>query len=976
MPKPLHQMATTMVSSSSMAPMHMTTSQARTSSAGPPSGHHSGGPPGGPPGCPPGPSNIHQIMSGMPHPHSGSQPVHRHPTPHDLRCREPERPREPQMRTPSQASPVPSHYGHLPQHSVKDRRELQQSTDAKDLSHRLKEEHYRGDPRDYDPLDPLFHETHRKIKDDIGGPIMTNPLAPPPAHSNHPKQQHTDNNALYQLAKAATEQHPLEVHRPHSEPRSRSPFYTDRLQETPPALHPSSPYAYPPGADRQIRQVPKSTIGQPPPLITVKDTKPPGISQKDKTSVSIMMPAHPGGSITQGTPAISQPPSTMTGSISMGTPRYDSQQNRQTTPPHSRGDGQGSITKGTPVMFEGGVGRGTPVTMESGNPRPQMMLDPATVAALGRGAMIYTDPGGVRMPLICNPADMEMMRRLPPNMFPGLTLPGNFDHSSSAATLMDDFMTAKMMQQEAQRRIQPESEQPSPRQDTGNPRDPTAAKPPYPPGMMGAPHVAMPYPMAPRIVYLPPQLAQGSVPQNERPAPMNSRDVTPPRASEPGPPSSSWQHTPGQTSMHSPHIPSGSQQVRPQDRGHPTPPPGRTNVIHPPNERNHGVIREPPRGVARPSSAGQKQQQSSPYPSPVDRRIELEFREQERERERWEAERDRRKYLDECAMVERRFQQGGNEPGNSRPTDRSVMDRPDQMPSGQSRPVAGPVHGPGSGPGLVPVSGSIPAQHIMNHRSDPPQNVAMHHPISNKRTEDLERRGPLGSPRDIELLKRHTPVMGENNQTVDIAGREENGDSGDGTGGPSTFTAAVLIDLIITNQINQQKTKDAKAAPQRPQLPALIGTEKKAPITTPSPQQQIQSSSAPTVVSSSSMTEPTESSSQHYIYGQLQKAVEADRANGNAMANQVSSTLTSAGDSLVGSSSAEHNSKPNSLPGLAVPGQKTITLGQHIDAIITQDFQGTALPTNNGPITSKWVLFMHQLAYYYKQSLIESLIIN
>ena len=131
---------------------------------------------------------------------------------------------------------------------------------------------YKGNPRDYDPHDPRYHEHYRRHQPDT---VQHNQLrAPPPAHSHHPtNKRHTGlhpTEGLHQLASAASEREP---HRPHSsEPREKSPsgYMPDRSQMTPPTLRQSvSPY----GMDRQSQharqqaQMGRNAIGQPPPLI-------------------------------------------------------------------------------------------------------------------------------------------------------------------------------------------------------------------------------------------------------------------------------------------------------------------------------------------------------------------------------------------------------------------------------------------------------------------------------------------------------------------------------------------------------------------------------------------------------------------------------------------------------------------------------------------------------------------------------------
>ena len=923
-PKAGYQMSS-MIPSSSMGPARTPTSQTRASSAGP--------------------QGIYPPNAGMQVAYSMSQSMQIPSMAcnvQDLRrrdVRESEHSREAHLRMEGgHPSPVQSHYPHVPQYvAIKEN-----CDDVKDLSRRVKEgpENYRGDPRDYDPRDPRFQEGHRKMKDNLIRRGVSPPPAPPPAHSNHPKQ-HADTNALYQLAEAATGQHPVEVHRPHSEPRSRSPYFIDRSQATPPALHPSSPYGYPAGAEHPVfsqrSQVPKSTIGQPPPLITVKDTKPPGISQKDKQPAGAgVMPAHAGGSITQGTPlnqpAISQPPCTRTGSISMGTPRYDAQQSRQMTPPHSRGEG--SITKGMPV-YEGGPDHRTPVTLDSGVLRMPVMLDPA---ALSRGAVVYTEQApGIRMPVIYTPAELEIYQRSGmPGFMPGIPFPGNFDPSSTTATLMDDFMTAKMMQHEEKRRSQPEADQPSPRHHEINSRDPAPSKPLFPHGVTGGPPLSVPYSIGSRIVYLspeglPPVPSHSSGRQgNERL--MNSGEVKSPHTSETGLMPKSWPHTQVKSSSQSPNIVHGttSNVSHHQDRLQPTPP-NRQNVIQPSSEKHHSVIRETRHDqlsgyqIKENSGNDQKCPVSGTYVevarSSVDpyaeRRKEVEYREKEhnREQERQrEIEWEHRRYFEERAHYQQQVSSA------SREMDKGMKDRISQLPPVRGRPSPRPGPSPSLSMHRVRPDGSP-----VHQKGDTLQNM---------RNEEMN-------------LKRRASMISEVkcSDGSDSGGKDDKGsESGDGSGNP-TFTAAVLIDLIITNQINQQKVKESKSS----RVPISGPGEKRSPGAATSPQ-HVKSSTTPTTVSSSPVPpEPIDPASMS-LYGRLPKAMETDRGMHGMPDQRPSIHSTTAPSqsqdmrsSLANFQSSERNKSVSSLAdSMSSQGTRTITLGQHINAIITQDFQGNS----------------------------------
>ena len=289
---------------------------------------------------------------------------------------------------------------------------------------------YYKDPREFDPQDPRAREIYARQMA-AAEEALRRERPPPPAHSHHGGRPPAD--ALHQLANVAAEQREQQLHRPHSEPRDKSPgiFHpADRSQMTPPAPRPSSsPYNQQqsvPGQRPPVGPGQRQPIGQPPPLINIKSPKMPVKTEK-------MSPA--GGSITAGTPV--QPPSSGQpiryegGSISSGTPRYDHQSRHPPPAEASRGPQApgGSITRGTPVSYDqqqqAAAERRTPVSSHDTGPSKMSqaaIIDAATREAVARGVM-YHERG---VPLhVYDRATIEQMyqmsgqRRLSPT---GITL--------------------------------------------------------------------------------------------------------------------------------------------------------------------------------------------------------------------------------------------------------------------------------------------------------------------------------------------------------------------------------------------------------------------------------------------------------------------------------------------------------------------------------------------------------------------------
>ena len=467
---------------------------------------------------------------------------------------------------------IPSPYNtHPPYHGARDARE-----EAQDLSRdrtRSPADASRGDPREFDPRDPRYERRPHEE-------VIRKARSPPPAHSHHHRREDQGRDLR------------LDPHRG-MEPRDRSPLgYAgghERSQPTPPTIRATaSPYGIGQG-DKQgqgsrgpLGGVPK-TIGQPPPLIhSNKEGHHKGPGKEVMASMLHSGPPHPGGSITQGTPVqpgssgSSMPPRPgVTGSISKGTPRYDHGQ-RQATPPQSRVDG-GSITKGTPITYEG-AGRGIPVSHEGAIPRM-----PGVIEAVRANPHIQMYPE-MRMPIqhMYTPALQDIYRHQRAAFYPGNMIPQRQyqpePHSlSSRATLMDDFRTAQQMQQhtDSLRRAQQDKQlSPRSREALATREVSAGQKGPFPPGVPdGMPHHVpgmVPYPV-PGLMYH--QVATSAAPVSQTSPHPSTRDMPSPHAPDTSQASTLSQSWPRDTQRH-PTSQSGN-----IERRHATPPPSRQNVI-------------------------------------------------------------------------------------------------------------------------------------------------------------------------------------------------------------------------------------------------------------------------------------------------------------------------------------------------------------------------------------------------------------
>ena len=247
---------------------------------------------------------------------------------------------------PSSSSPRPGQQGLTQAHGrgeFSGAQDLSRRPPSATTRDRLLRDHYRGDPKELAPGDPRMQDTTRLFVETSDGKQM---ISPPPAHTNHqrplPAGASTEN-----LTRVS------EGHRPQSEPRDKltQSFKGERAQMTPPALrHSNSPYpvivqdrspASPASSAGTGQQRPHSTIGQPPPLINLN---------KEPSR----MPTLKTGSITQGTPINHPSPNPLArhpGSISSGIPRID-HANRHPAQSQSVGEGAGSITHGTAGNFD------------------------------------------------------------------------------------------------------------------------------------------------------------------------------------------------------------------------------------------------------------------------------------------------------------------------------------------------------------------------------------------------------------------------------------------------------------------------------------------------------------------------------------------------------------------------------------------------------------------------------------------------
>ena len=455
-----------------------------------------------------------------------------------------------------------SPYGMLPPQQFAHRRELEA---AQDLSWRRRSplDAYRADghhvdARDYGGGAPWEAAWKSRTGDvggggDGGGRVM---LSPPPAHSHHAHHARPHTDKLYQLANVATEQQRVD--------KDHRVYHNDRSQVTPPALQSSaSPYAATPPmmGQQQQQQRSRTTIGQPPPLINIKESiEPKVMHQKGMPGIQ----THPSsGSITHGTPVNQPPPpggGMRGGSISMGTPHYDSQP-RQATPPQSQGAG-----RPVPFGYDPMMGRNVAVPHDAGVAmRMPMVVDAASAAAaaaMNRGVPMMMYPGAMER-MYQQPGfypGMQFMPRPPPGVaaVPGGAAQFADYNSSSRATLMGDFLTAQQMhhQQEAAQR-RDKDRQLSPRGRDMPPKSPYESQPqvslPYttvstPQGLMAIPHqvtqgnitpsyaqphensTPMAWPMVNRHGPPPPQLSPGGKPPGSRP-----REAYSPAGMPPGP---------------------------------------------------------------------------------------------------------------------------------------------------------------------------------------------------------------------------------------------------------------------------------------------------------------------------------------------------------------------------------------------------------------------------------------------------------
>ncbi len=383
---------------------------------------------------------------------------------------------------------------------------------------------YRGDPRDYDPRDPLAQDQRRRPPPHQG--IAT----PPPAHSHHQRPRNVEmipGRMDNMRGMGSTPEMPItrDLPRPESEPRDHpGSLHTDRSQPTPPALRPSHYPSHTPdrgGQPGSRPHTPKAAIGQPPPL--VKDVRFPPRPEKP----GIPMHSPPGGSIIRGTPVGSQqlPPR---GSISFGMPRYSAP----------------SVTTSHPTRLPGSISKGTPPTVNttydgsSSRIAPPLPEDAGAVAAAAAAAGLTRlgdlpfDPAllnpallqnvhGLRMPF--DPATLEMIRRMVPAvsgsqgvMYPRLPFPPvsglELGSVNNRSTLQDDFVTARMMQQQDTQRRSQDDQRPQP-----SPRDPPPRD--YP----GPPYTSQPM----FLPHHPPQLP------NPTHTSAGGRALTPPRPVEP-----------------------------------------------------------------------------------------------------------------------------------------------------------------------------------------------------------------------------------------------------------------------------------------------------------------------------------------------------------------------------------------------------------------------------------------------------------
>lgn len=567
------------------------------------------------------------------------------------------------------------------------------------------------------------------------------PSVPPPAHSHHP-QKHDVLNRL-KIA-SSTEQKEAHMH----STNTKSPLAYVPMDRVSSQRTSSSPYSH---LERPSSKGPPAhPIGKPPPLIR-------GPAKPDKP----LMQAPSGGSITQGTPVnqLSIAQQSERGSISRGTPRIDS----------GRQGMDGSITRGTPMSYET---PGSRPVQPSGRPEsvPRMPFD-ATAVAIGRSNPPLYD---MRYE-IYNP--MNNARRLSPT---GSSFYASVPHHTQGTTyltLMDDFHTAQQMQDLAQRRGTQESNQRqmSPRSRPEMGREAAQQVKNVPQGMIYHPGQI-------------PSSVASSIPERLTSQNVSPRDATPPHSDIAVSSTGSWSSTQSRAHM-SQHSP-GIAGCRVQDRRTASPP--QRHIIQHGADSSH----YPPSSSAllngnspfatlvnvaanAPALAvpGDKRPQISPSASDTSKwedhkRLEANrrYEDQQMRLERQAAER-REEQRREEARDQRPNSRPGPDPRQVNNTD-SRHYRPDSRHGAESRHSSDPRHMPDPKHHL---DHRLPQVHVIS-RPDRPE-------APSQMSVDVRQQNKYDK-RDV-----NSASMNHNGQRRQQAGQ-------------STLTAASLIDVIITNAIN------------------------------------------------------------------------------------------------------------------------------------------------------------------------------
>ncbi|XP_074640514.1 uncharacterized protein LOC141898487 [Tubulanus polymorphus] len=810
-----------------------------------------------------------------------------------------------------------------------------QTAEVQDLSCKSRDRSphtYKGDPRDFEPRDSRPFEPYmRQGVEDSQRRLL---VAPPPAHSHHYGSGSSDQS------------------------RERSYPDDDRSQATPPALRTasqrsSSPYVTgrdPAAAVRSTIASRAAVIPPPPPLINNKTPKSGPPIKTEKLS-PLMSQTPPAGSITQGTPVghpghVAGPPppqqsSRYEGSISMGTPRYEML--RQTTPPQSSRS-EGSITRGTPVLDTVTAGRGSPVSTYEAARMPMYK-------AVGRGGMIYD--GGVRMPMMYDRTleQMYLSRRMSPTSayysgmppYAASQYPEGSAYSSSRATLIGDFLTAQQMQgSDFQRRAAVQEKDPhlSPRRDVTKVYPGMMEAVIHPSNIAGLPYGTLATPQGmiymPHPGQVPPSSSADRISHGQSPSP-SPREAISPRGADVSSLSASWPSA-HVASTHSPGPNRAQQQAR-------------QNVIQ------HSMIVKPPEAVSPRGLEGRHPHMAADSTSS---RLHGAYNEHyllEKERQQQfqaavaaarEGNRDRLRQEHVAQTTE--HEQREREEERRRKFERAITERI-QAEQRQLKSRSGtPSHDEQrhrahfDHPGLPDADQRLKYQQQeligAANESRPESRSSIHHRDTPSRDSIKSENRPRSVSRDSQAVNSaENPIIIDKDDTKPTTSKDAK-DGGEG----KAFTAASLIDLIIVHQINNSNSYDSSQSKLKKQL-------------------EMPKSEASTSVTSagsdmSALYKPHKAALSRY-----EAEVHASKSSDD-LTNQTKTSSEMEQPMKPPEVKVEHESTASEIPssGSRTPTghqtgltqqeiDKNITLGDHIDAIIIQNYMNKTMGLQKGPMT-------------------------